>query len=931
MVTFNVSTVGSLRYDSYTFRPTATSCVTVTVTSTSLEPVLYFSPFNPDTISNNFFSYSGWSGSTQTFSFTATAGQTYVLVINEISTGNGVGTSYSVTLSGVIVGGWVTGNTTVCQGTNSSVLHLIDTSDPVVRWESSTNGGTSWSPITDTSRNYTATDLTQTTQFRAITHTVYGHDTAAFPATITVNPAPSVTLAPFNDVCYYSGTSRITGGQPLGGSYSGSGVGLSANNQTVCIYSHHSNCSFTANICNDTYDTITGTKTSSPVTISNADTITSIQFKLYYLSCNGTGQVFTFFLNGDSIGSYTNTDGGCSTCNPATYPVTVTLSGANLNKYWIFGGANILAITNNARVSLAGYTATVNYSSFVFNPIAAGAGTHNITYSYTNLTGCTGTPVTKTIKVILPVLSSVPADVRVCPGDTINTGVFSGTPAGVTFSWINNNTAIGLPASDSGNIASYNAPGNSTPADVVGNIGLMPHYSGCTGDTGYFKIAIKPYPAAVASPSSQSICMGSAIDSIVLSTSNNLAGTTFSWTRDHNIQVTGIDSSGNGNIKGTLTKITSDSVTVTFTIASSDTNGCSGTPIAALVKLYPATVGGSVTGGDMICDNSPSGLLTLSGFYGSIVKWQSSVSPFTDWTDIANTDSTYTSGNLTETTKFRAVVQSGNCAVLNSDSTTVTDDTIKPTINCPANQIENPDAGVFTYTVKGTEFDPSASDNCSVASLTHDYDGGGSSLAGKLFPADTTLVTWTATDSHGNSSACSFDVIVKRALWLSASTLGIGAADKSTATFDITSNTGWSVGSSETWLSPNTASGSGNTTVTLTASANTTSVTRDATVTVSGTGVSDKTVDVTQAAGSTSVGVTTASKILVYPSPAYDVLFIDGLTSPSVISVYNIIGNVIAIKQPIGNRLDISNLSPGVYILKIENKNNITTERFIKK
>ncbi|AWI25646.1 hypothetical protein [Flavobacterium pallidum] len=92
------------------------------------------------------------------------------------------------------------------------------------------------------------------------------------------------------------------------------------------------------------------------------------------------------------------------------------------------------------------------------------------------------------------------------------------------------------------------------------------------------------------------------------------------------------------------------------------------------VTVDPASVGGSVAGGTTICSGSTSGLLTLSGNTGTIVRWESSVSPFTTWSPIANIASTYTSGTLTQTTQFRAVVQSGACAEANSTSTTVTVD-----------------------------------------------------------------------------------------------------------------------------------------------------------------------------------------------------------------------------------------------------------------
>lgn len=121
----------------------------------------------------------------------------------------------------------------------------------------------------------------------------------------------------------------------------------------------------------------------------------------------------------------------------------------------------------------------------------------------------------------------------------------------------------------------------------------------------------------------------------------------------------GLNTVGSSTI--TVTKITSQ--TCSSTISSNNT---------ATVVISPATVAGAVTGGTTINEGNTSGLLTLSGHTGSVVKWQSAVSPFTTWVDIANTNTTYTSGVLTATTQFRAVVQSGACAAANSAATTVT-------------------------------------------------------------------------------------------------------------------------------------------------------------------------------------------------------------------------------------------------------------------
>ncbi|TDO84056.1 hypothetical protein EV143_101501 [Flavobacterium chryseum] len=122
----------------------------------------------------------------------------------------------------------------------------------------------------------------------------------------------------------------------------------------------------------------------------------------------------------------------------------------------------------------------------------------------------------------------------------------------------------------------------------------------------------------------------------------------------------GLTTAGTGSI--TVTKLTSGAC-----FSNISTNN-----VASNITISPATIGGTVNGGTTICSGFPSALLTLSGHTGTVVKWQSSVSPFSTWTDIVNTATTYTSGALTQTTQFRAVVQSGTCVSSDSNFTTVT-------------------------------------------------------------------------------------------------------------------------------------------------------------------------------------------------------------------------------------------------------------------
>jgi hypothetical protein len=86
------------------------------------------------------------------------------------------------------------------------------------------------------------------------------------------------------------------------------------------------------------------------------------------------------------------------------------------------------------------------------------------------------------------------------------------------------------------------------------------------------------------------------------------------------------------------------------------------------VFVFPATVGGKVTGDTVVCYGNHSTVLILSGQTGSVLKWQNSTNG-TTWNDInGSTNPTYTATNLTVNTWFRATVKNGECLVKNSDS-----------------------------------------------------------------------------------------------------------------------------------------------------------------------------------------------------------------------------------------------------------------------
>lgn len=100
--------------------------------------------------------------------------------------------------------GTVNGSASVCTGPNSNTLTLTGYTGNVVAWLSSVNNGISWQRIANTTNSYTATNLTVTTQFRALVQSsaVCPADSSTI-ATITVNAkSKGGTISPANtNIC----------------------------------------------------------------------------------------------------------------------------------------------------------------------------------------------------------------------------------------------------------------------------------------------------------------------------------------------------------------------------------------------------------------------------------------------------------------------------------------------------------------------------------------------------------------------------------------------------------------------------------------------------------------------------------------------------------------------------------------------------------
>ncbi|MDX1406506.1 MAG: HYR domain-containing protein, partial [Saprospiraceae bacterium] len=116
---------------------------------------------------------------------------------------------------------------------------------------------------------------------------------------------------------------------------------------------------------------------------------------------------------------------------------------------------------------------------------------------------------------------------------------------------------------------------------------------------------------------------------------------------------------------------------------------------------------------------------------------------------ITETEDLDGNGILTDTCCFMVIVQ----------------DNELPMITCPADVTfvdSEDDAEDCQHTVSGTALDATATDNCAVVSLSHDYPSvSNTTLDGAVFPVGITIVTWTAVDTAGNLETCRFVVTVE--------------------------------------------------------------------------------------------------------------------------------------------------------------------------
>jgi T5SS/PEP-CTERM-associated repeat protein len=192
------------------------------------------------------------------------------------------------------------------------------------------------------------------------------------------------------------------------------------------------------------------------------------------------------------------------------------------------------------------------------------------------------------------------------------------------------------------------------------------------------------------------------------------------------------DASGSANFALTLANPSGGAV---FTATATDTNGNTSEFSACASVSGPCTI---VCPANIVVSTAPNQC-------GAVVNFSATTSG-----DCGAVISSPASGSFFP--KGITMVTCTSASGTNCSFTVTVNDTIPPTITCPANIVTNvplvETGAVVNYSA------PLVFDNCGVVSTNS------SPPSGSIFPVGVTVVTCTATDTSGNTNSCSFTVTV---------------------------------------------------------------------------------------------------------------------------------------------------------------------------
>ncbi len=502
----------------------------------------------------------------------------------------------------------ITHPSNICLGSNA-VFTIVGSPNTTVTY--TLNGGTNQTVALDNSGQGTITVPSPTTNVVLITSNLQmGSQTAtsAITKTIIVNPLGQVNPITSQTLCQGVSTSAVTfsttntgGTTTYTWTNDNTAIGLAASsggNVTGIP-------SFVAT--NTTSAPITGTITVTPTYTSGG------------VSCVGPAETFTITVNPSGKINIISDEVVCNGGNTTA----VTFATTNI------GGTTTYTWTNsNTAIGLAASSVgnATGIPSFVATNTTTApiTGTITVTPTYTNGTNsCIGATETFTITVNPTAQINVITDSEVCHSGNSTAVTFSTANTGgtTTYTWTNDNTAIGLAASSGGNatgIPSFVAT-NTSNAPITGIITVTPTYVNggvsCSGATENFTITVN-ISGQVNTISDEVVCPGTNTTAVTFTTTNTGGTTTYTWT--NNNTAIGLAASSAGNATGipsfVATNTTASPITGTITVIptySDGINTCVGVSEIFTITVNP-TGRISAISDNVVCNGINTTAITFS-------------------------------------------------------------------------------------------------------------------------------------------------------------------------------------------------------------------------------------------------------------------------------------------------------------------------------
>ncbi|ANE53219.1 hypothetical protein [Flavisolibacter tropicus] len=526
-------------------------------------------------------------------------------------------TPSAITLTGASVGGSATTGAWSITSGGGTLSNTAQTNNPA---------GVTYTPAPGFSGIVT---LTLTTNAPAPCQAISG------TRTITVNPLPTVSAGAAQTICS-NGTATLNGsfaGGATSATWTTSGSGTFSNNTPSAVYTP-SAADISAGSVTLTYTT---NDPAGPCLAVSASTLLTIKKAVV---------ITTQPIN-------------TSVCAGASVDLSVAAVGDGLTYQWYKGTApSGTLVVNSSNISGA-QSPTLHFNQ----ADVANDGTYYVVISGAAPCG----PVTsaqRTLSVDRAItITTQPTSQTFCAGTTASfTVVANANGAPITYQWRKNGIAIPGQTGATLSLANIIA-GDAGNYDVV--ITGPSGYTCSSATSSAASLTVNPNSTLTLTSgnSTQNICINSVPPVITYTMGGGATG----------ISVTGLPPGMIGVFSnGVLTIKNSPTTAGTYNYTVTTTGICNNPTLTGTIIVDPAPVGGTLSPNvTNACGATNNGTITLSGQAGNVIRWESSTNGGGTWSTINNTSNTLSYTNLSQTTLYRAVIQSGVCALAYSTNSVV--------------------------------------------------------------------------------------------------------------------------------------------------------------------------------------------------------------------------------------------------------------------